>query len=225
MNLPRFPLGLFRTTRLLLVILAVVSGRLSVSAQTINANATANNGGSTGWGIFFDLTANSNPISLFQLTTASTAAANAGFSIEVFTRSGTSLGGPVSTGPGSSMAGWTSLGMVSATQGAVASGISLPINIPAIAVDPFATIGVALVFTGAGPRYFGAASLQMFSDSNLTLTTGDARSVPFTPTGSWFSPRGLTGSITYSVVPEPTSIALFAAGASLLLLGRRRRHR
>jgi len=225
MNLQRFHVGRFRTACLLLVVLGLVSGRLSISAQTINANATANNGGSPNWGIFFDLTTASNPISLFEMTTASTAAANAGFSLQVYIRSGTSLGGPVSGGPGSSMAGWTLLGTASATQGPVASGISLPIALPAINVDPFSTVGVALVFSGAGPRYANATAYQMFSDPNLTLTTGDARSVPFTPTGSWFAPRGLTGSITYAVVPEPSSIAFLAAGASMSLLALRCRNR
>ncbi len=222
---PHFSRGRSQTARAFLFILALFLCKLPVSAQTINANATANNGGSSGWAIFFDLTANSNALFVMQLTTASTAAANAGFSIEVFTRNGTSLGGPVGSGPGSSMAGWTSLGTASATQGATSSGISLPITIPTISVDPFATVGVALLFSGAGPRYFGTASsgpYQMFSDSNLTLTTGDARSVPFTTTGSWFAPRGLTGSITYSVVPEPSSIALLVLGGSLCFCRRRR---
>lgn len=223
MNPSRFFAGGFWGA--LAFILSLLLCPLSVSADTINANATSNNGGASGWGIFFDLTANSNAVSVTQLTTGSTALANAGFTIQVFTRNGTALGGPVGSGPGSSMAGWTSLGMANATQGAVDSGVSLPISIPAIHVDPFATVGVALIFSSAGPRYFGTGSgpYQMFFDTNLSLTTGDARSVPFTPTGSWFAPRGLTGSITYSVVPEPSSIALLGAGGLLLLLARRRR--
>ena len=223
---PHFSRGVSETARALLCILALFLCKVPVSAQTINANATSDNGGSSGWAIFFDLTANSNALFVMELTTASTAAANAGFNIEVFTRAGTSLGGPVGSGPGSSMSGWTSLGTASATQGATSSGISLPIAIPTISIDPFATVGVALLFSGAGPRYFGTASsgpYQMFSDSNLTLTTGDSRSAPFTPTGSWFAPRGLTGSITYQVVPEPSSILLLAVGGSLWLRRRRRR--
>jgi len=152
------------------------------------------------------------------------AAANATFSIEIFTRMGTALGGPVGVGPGSSTAGWTSLGMVTVTQGATTSGISLPINLPNFSIAGGQTVGVAIVFTGAGPRYFGTGTppIQQFSDGTLTLATGDARSVPFTTGGSFFSSRGLVGQIMY--VPEPSSFALLGvAGASLLLVLRRRR--
>ena len=192
------------------------------SADTLTANTTANNGGSPGWAIFFDVSANGAPLSITEMTTASTAAAGAAFTVEVFTRTGTALGGPVGAGPGSSPVGWTSLGTAPATQGPTSSGISLPINIPDIPVTNSVT-GVAVLFSVAGPRYLGTGSppLQNFSDANLTLVTGDARSAPFTPTGSWFSSRGLTGSLTYTVVPEPA--ALGSVGLAAVLL-RRRRH-
>lgn len=225
MSPPLSSFGFSGTTRAVLFLFALILCESPASADIINANATANNGGSPGWAMFFDLTANTMPVSMTSMTTASTAAAGATFTIEVFTRTATALGGPVTGGPGSSPDGWTSLGTAMATQGPTSSGISLPIDLPAINVDPFATVGVALLFSGAGPRYFGSGSgpYQMFSDSNFTLTTGDSRSVPFTPTGSWFAPRGLSGSITYSVVPEPSTLALLTLfGASLCFVRRRR---
>jgi len=190
----------------------------TASGITLNANATANNGGSAGWGIFFDLQGPSGYV-VTQLSTASTAAAGATFTVELFTRNGTALGGPVGSGPGSSSAGWTSIGTVTATQGATSSGISQLINIPDIPMSN-SIVGVAMVFTGAGPRYFGTGTgaPQVFSDGTLTLTTGDSRSAPFTTTGSWFSPRGLTGVIEYEI-PEPGSLTALAT----LALFRRRR--
>ena len=189
-------------------IVAGVMGALLVSAapgvaQTLNANpGPANNGGATGWAIFFDLTAN-GPLSVTQMTTASTAAAGATYTVEVFTRVGTALGGPVGSGPGSSPAGWTSLGTATATQGPTGNGVSLPINIPDIALVGGQLTGVAVLFTGAGPRYFGTGSppYGTYSDANLTLVTGDARSQPFTPNGTWFASRELVGSVTYVPVP------------------------
>lgn len=168
----------------------------------------ANNGGSSGWAMFLDFIAGSRDIYVTQMRTASTAAASSSFSVEVFTRSGTALGGPVGIGPGSSTAGWTSIGTVPAVQGSTSNGISLVFTIPTILVPAGDTVGVALKFSVAGPRYFGTGSppLSTYSDSNLTLITGEARSVPFTPTGTWFSSRALTGEVRY-VVSTTTGIS------------------
>jgi photosystem II stability/assembly factor-like uncharacterized protein len=168
---------------------------------------TPNNGGSTGWGMFLNLVAGSSNLQIVQMSTASTAAANTSFSVEVFTRSGTALGGPVGSGPGSSTAGWTSLGVVPVTQGATSNGISLLFNVPPFTILASDTTGVALKFTGAGPRYLGSGSppLSIYSDANLTLITGDGRSVPFTATGTFFSSRALTGSVRYIVSAPPVT--------------------
>lgn len=174
----------------------------SLDTITLQANpGPANNGGSTGWALFFDLIAHSNNVAVTQMSTANTGAASVNFSVEIFTRSGTALGGPVGSGPGSSTAGWTSLGTVPAVQGSTNSGISLIFTIPTIQVNAFDTVGVAVKFTGVGPRYFGTGSppYEFYSDANLTLKAGDGRSAPFTPTGSWFASRALTGVVRYVV--------------------------
>lgn len=160
----------------------------------------ANNGGSPGWGMFLDLIAGPRFVTVTGMTTASTAAAGVGYTIEFFTRTGTALGGPVGSGPGSSSAGWTSLGTVPVIQGAGGStGVSELFATPVINLNPGDTVGVAMVFSGVGPRYFGTGTppYQVFADTNLTLITGDARSVPFTTTGSFFSSRALVGEIHY----------------------------
>ena len=194
--------------RSVFVVLAVWLGAASPSlAQQYTLNAhpgPANNGGSTGWGIFFDVVSPvGSPVIVSHLRTASTAAANATYTIEVFTRFGTALGGPVGSGPGSSPVGWTSLGTVTATQGPTAGGVSQVIDIPDIPLGTAQITGVAVVFTGAGPRYFGLGGgpYVTYSDAILNLVTGDVRSMPFTPNGSWFSPRELVGSVGYFVFP------------------------
>jgi hypothetical protein len=190
----------------------VVASDLAFSQTTLNANAgPSNNGGAVAWAIFFDVTTPSANVSITSMTTASTAAAGGAYTVEVFVRSGTALGGPVASGPGSSSAGWTSLGTAAATQGATANGVSLPIDIPDIALTQNQVTGVAVLFTGAGPRYFGTGTppYGMYSDANLSLTTGDARSAPFTTTGSFFTSRELVGSLTYNV---GSSSVVFCSG-------------
>lgn len=196
----------------------------AAQAVVLNANpGPANNGLSTaGSGLLFDLSTTSNLL-VTHMTTASSAAANAAFTFEVFTRTGTALGGPVGSGPGSSPAGWTSLGIANATQGATGSGISLLIDIPDITLGPGVT-GVALRWlTGGGPRYFGTGTppLENYTDGTLSLLTGDARSAVFTTGGTWFSSRALVGSLTYEVIPAPGAAGLFAVAG--LAAARRRR--
>ncbi len=170
-------------------------------AQILPANpGPSNNGGATNYAIFLDFIAGAMPIDVTHMKTASTAAAAATFNVEVLTRTGSSLGGPVGSGPGSSMAGWTSLGTVPAVQGPTGSGISELFALPTISIGAGDTVGVALRFTGAGPRYFGTGTppYSIYSDANLTLVTGDSRSAPFTTTGSFFTSRALVGEVHYA---------------------------
>ena len=177
------------------------------------ANAgPANNGGSPGWAMFLNLIAGTSYVQITGMTTASSAAANASFTIEFFTLSGNALGGPVGSGPGSSMDGWTSLGTVPVTQGSTASGVSLLFATPSIIIAPGDTTGVAMLFTVAGPRYYGtgAPPYEVYSDAFLTLVTGDARSAPFTPSDSFFTSRALVGEIHYDDI-VPVELASFTS--------------
>lgn len=197
-----------------------------VPAQVLNLNpGPANNGGSANWAIFFDVKALASELNVTHLKSANTGAANASFSIEVYTFMGSALGGPVGSGPGSSSAGWTLLGTAAATQGGVASGISQLIDIPDINVDAGQTVGVALKFLGVGPRYFGTGTppYSIYSDSFLEAKTGDARTAPFTTGGSFFSSRAMVGELHYTVVPEPATMAVLAFGAGAVALRRRRK--
>ncbi|MDZ7626650.1 MAG: hypothetical protein U5J96_19645 [Ignavibacteriaceae bacterium] len=72
-----------------------------------------------------------------------------------------------------------------------------------------------MVFTGAGPRYFGTGTppYEVYSNTGLTLVTGDGRSAPFTPTGSFFSSRALVGEVHYDAV-VPVELASFTASVN-----------
>jgi hypothetical protein len=179
----------------------VLAANSAFSQTTLNAHpGPANNGGAATWALFLDLTPTSGPLTLTEMTVASDATAGAGFQLELLTFVGSCLGGPVGTGPGSSMVGWTSHGTVPATQGGTTNGISLPIDVPDVVLPAGQTTGLALRYTIAGPSYFGLNSggpYVTYSDASLILKTGDSRSAPFTTGGSFFSVRELIGSVTY----------------------------
>jgi hypothetical protein len=192
-------------------------------SHVLNANpGPANNGGSPGWGMFLNLIASGpNYVQITGMTTASTATANSTFSIEFFIRDGNALGGPVGSGPGSSSDGWTSLGSVPVTQGPTSNGVSLLFATPDIMISPGDTAGIAMVFATFGPRYYGTGTppYETYTDAFLTIVTGDARSIPFTPTGSFFSSRALVGEVDYNdIVPvELSSFNASALGNSISL--------
>lgn len=174
----------------------LASTGLHAQATLLANPGPSNNGGSMGSALFFDLEAKSSTV-VTGFTTASGAAPGATFNIRVSVRTGTGLGGPVATGPGSSSAGWRVLGNYVATQGT--GEVSLPITLPDIPIAPGQIVGVAVEFLDTTPNYFGtgAAPIETYSNANLILRTGDARSNPFTTTGSYFSSRALVGSILY----------------------------
>ena len=211
----------------LVVVVAGLAGlACSASAQNLFANTDANNGGATGWAIFSDFRSTTgSALVITDMTTASTAAAFASFDVEVFVFDGSAIDSPGATvgfGAGSSSVGWTSLGFVTATQGALANGVSDVIDIPDIVLPgDGSTVGVAFLFTGAGPRYFGTgtAPTQTFSGGGAEMLTGSARSVPFTATGSVFASRAHVGACT--VIPAPATAALLGLGG--LVATRRRR--
>lgn len=156
----------------------------------------SNNGGAVGSAIFFDVEAFTG-ITLSGLTTATLATPNSTFNVRISTRAGTALGGPVGSGPGSSNAGWTVLGTVAATQGS--GEMSLPIAMPEVTVAAGQVLGVAVEFLDTSPRYVGTGTppIANYGNVNLALRTGDARQIPFTTGGTFFSSRELTGSIIY----------------------------
>jgi len=154
---------------------------------TLPANpGPANNGlSAAGAGMLFNLIAGPRDLYVTAIKTALTAAAGAPVRFEVYIRNGNALGGPVGSGPGSSLAGWTLIDTADGIQGPVANGISELIYIGPIPVGAGDTVGVALKFLIAGPRYFGTGTppLENYLDTNLRLITGDARSAVFTTGG------------------------------------------
>ncbi len=188
-----------------------------IAADTIILTANpgpANNGlSAAGAGILFNLIGGPRDLYITAIKTALSLAAGAPVRFEVYIRDGNALGGPVGSGPGSSLAGWTLIDTADGFQGPVANGISELIYLGPIPVAANDTVGVALKFLIGGPRYFGTGTppLENYLDTNLRLITGDARSVVFTTGGTWFSSRALTGELRY-VVSSTTGITNLNTG-------------
>jgi len=181
----------------------LLGGSALAQAPTLQANPAANNGQSiNGVGLFFDVESLVGT-RITHLTTASSTSLGATFRIEVLTRPGSVLGNP---GPGQSLSGWTSLGVATGRQNSTDGSLpSEVIDIPDIEVPCNGVVGVAVVFVDTSVQYFGTgpAPLQTFTDGVLTLTTGDARSIPFSTGSPWLSSRGLVGELIYEEVREP----------------------
>lgn len=157
----------------------------------------SDNANSSGTGQFFDVVGPSDA-AIRGLRVATSAAANASFQVQIYTRNGSALGGTLSTGPGSSSAGWTLHSSSTVTQGATGP-LSQPFIIPEIALVAGQTRGIGVVITGASPTYrgTGAGSVATYSASGVAVTTGEARTVPFTTGGSLFNGRQFIGTVYF----------------------------
>ena len=189
------------------VLIGTLGVGVAASGQVVlNAHpGPANLDGSAGLAMFFDLESLRGPLVVTELRTWTTAFANQSFTVDILVRDGTALGGTNNTGPGTSMTGWTWLGSARGLQGPQTNGLSSPVDIPDIVVQPGLVRGVAVWFENTvwGPRVYGEGSgpYWVFQDEALKLTTGDVRSVPFTANGTLFRRMALVGSLTYVVTP------------------------
>jgi hypothetical protein len=153
-----------------------------------------NNGGSVGGIVYFDINV-TNPagITLSQLDTNTSLALGNPFGMQVYMKSGTSVGFETNAGA------WTLM----ATGGAVSVGINQPsvVEFPDFPITP-GVWGMALVMQGAAHSYTnGTGANQFYSNADLSITCGKANNVPWA--ASPFSPRVWNGTIRYNCGGAP----------------------
>ncbi|MBX7132771.1 MAG: PEP-CTERM sorting domain-containing protein [Fimbriimonadaceae bacterium] len=200
--------------------LALAAAVLSsgASANSITTLFNRNNGGSNGGAVYFDAVTNASALSVTGLDTG-TNDTGIFFTYTVYARAGTSVGFE------NTNVGWS----VVATGSGTGAGINVPT--PVTLDAPFllaanSTTGLALVIGAtAGHDYSGtgtspAPGALQYSNADITLNLGAAGNVPFS--GTPFRPRIWNGTLHYTVVPEPATMAALAMGA-LVLIRRRRK--
>lgn len=201
-----------------LILAGVVAVSAVSQAASLTTLFTSNNGGSSLWTVYFDMTV-VNPITVTSFDINTSLAAGSTMSIDVYM---TAAGGTY-VGNTSNAGVWSLMG----SGGGTTAGQDLPsnMNVSDFTINP-GTYGMAIRYMGGGPRYTnGNGSNQFYSNADLSLNLGAARSTtagPFSG-GSLFSPRVWNGTIYYDVVPEPGTLIALGAGIAAFAARRRRK--
>lgn len=202
-----------------------VAGFAGVAAArpSITTLFMSNNGGSAGGGVYYNLTTGSLPIDITGFETNTSFAAGGPVAFRVWIVPGTFVGNhanpgfwgtEVATGTG------TSAGTDNPTAITLSNIISLSANTQyavAISLSDGAGMTAAHRYSGTGSN--PAPGQLQYSNADLTLDLGSATNVLFA--GSAFTPRIWNGTIHYTVIPTPASLALLGLGG--LVAARRRR--
>ena len=195
-------------------------------SASISTLFSANNWGTAGGAVYFDLTTQNNDLTVTgfetnvrNLTTGST------FGFKVYTTPGTSFGNQNNAGVWNLVA--TGVGTDAGSN--LPSPITLNNTFQLVANTAY---GMAIVLNGpegsAQHNYTnGTGSNQSYSNSDLTLAFGSATNTPFTV--PLFTPRVWNGTISYELsnqssdpVPEPSTIILLGTGLASIMVWRKK---
>lgn len=189
------------------------------AAGSITTLFDGGNGGAPGWGVFFDVDiTNSNGLTFtaFDVNARNNEGVFMGLEIYVID-GGSGLGD--GNGPSADSDGWSLLGTGSAIAGDNNEATFIELE-QSFDLGP-GLYGFAVRTTGVGQNYTNAtADNTFYSNDDLSLTLGHARSGSDGFGGTFWNDRIWNGSIYYTAVPAPGALALLGLAG---LVGRRRR--
>jgi hypothetical protein len=204
---------------LIFSLLALFAAATQVQAQSLTTLYAANNSGSFGGAVYFDVQVAGNNLDItgFDINTNEAGVAFNNFQVWI-------LPGLTSVGNQSNGSPWVQV----ATGSGTGAGLNQPTAVTlsnSFTLDANTLYGMALVAgSNIGHDYTnGTGTNQFFSNSDLSLTLGSATNVPFS--GSAFSPRVFNGTVYYqiSAIPEPSTVILLGGMIGLIAGCHRRR--
>ena len=187
---------------------------VSAQAQSLSTGFISNNGSG---GVFLNLTSLAAPLEFTGFGTQFSSAAGTAVSVEVWVRTGSYVGFTTSN------TGWTLVQTVSGTSAGTVTNSAI-INFAApIQIAAGQTMGIYLhaITPGGGIRYFGTGAgghQTTFSNSDLSLFSDVSRTGAVSFAGTQFTPRTFAGTVTYNVVPEPSTFLLLGIGGAFAVV-------
>jgi hypothetical protein len=197
------------------ILTVVLAFFLTVGAHAQTLSTTAPNNGSGG--IFLNLSPVAGALQFTGFSTYFSSTAGTPVSVEVWARAGSYVG---FTGANT---GWTLVQTVSGiSAGSTAESALINFAAP-IQLAAGSTTGIYLhaITAGGGIRYTGTAAIPpttTFSNADLSLFSDTARTGAVSFAGTANSPRTFSGTVAYSIVPEPASFLLLGFGGAFALL-------
>lgn len=185
----------------ILTTLFIATTAILAPAQSITTTFVSNNGGSTGWGNFFDIKVLKKMTITRMDVNASTASAP--FTCDIWLTPTTYVGKDLN------QAAWVKISTGAGT--ATVRNTPSPVDIEDFTLSP-GSYGIAVYYNGTGMAYTnGTGSNQSYKNQDIELTLGVARTALFG--GSLFTPRVWNGTLYYAARGRP-DIGIYGKGCT-----------